>query len=221
MPDPQLLFDAETIEELKKDHRWWKIYEESIPESEREPRSIIFEGMERGVSKAFRARLQGETVGMSSIHLFHHPAMVFLGLLAIAPEKRDHHIGGSLFEYAFAQGCDALREKGFSPLGMVWEIDDPAQARTPEDKSICERRIDFYRHHQGEILPWPYILPPMQPGNSPLPMLLMFRPCDREFKPDAGLRMDVLWTIYFEKYYAVNGIEQAVLEKLYKKLERQ
>ena len=47
---------------------------------------------------ALRARLDGETVGMANIYLFHHPAVVFLGLLAIDPAYRDHQIGGQVID---------------------------------------------------------------------------------------------------------------------------
>jgi GNAT superfamily N-acetyltransferase len=210
-----------TVEQLRADQNWWRIYEDSFPASEREPREVILESVRRGVGMALRS-LRDEaagdkrgavTSGLATTHLLMDPPAVFLIYLAVDPGERSRGIGAGLLRYAWELGAAEIRGRGLNPLGLVWEIDPPQPDAS--DAAARLRRVAFFEKHGGRIVGRSYLQPPVD-GVAPVPMSLMIRPAEGETLP-AEAKVDALVrAIYFEKYGAINGIGRTVLEELLK-----
>lgn len=205
------VIESLTAQELRRDEAWWRIYADSFPANEREPPEVILESLSRGVGMALRARRQGSTSGLASSHLLEDPAAVFLVYLAVAELERGQGTGAALLQDAWQAGADRLRERGLSPLGLVWEV-DPGEDDTPVAEER-RQRLAFFRRHQGQVLERPYLQPPVD-GIAAVPMTLMFRPAAGHATPAPQTMDAIVRAIYFEKYGALNGIERSTLEQL-------
>ena len=208
-----LLVDSPSATELADDRQWWRIYEDSIPASEREPRDIILASLLRDVGKAFRVRAGGSTLGLGTTHLLTDPPAVFLVYLAVDRAQRSRGLGGRLLEYAWTESARGLRAQGHDPLGLVWEVDDPAAAEGPQERRVRDRRVHFFTRHGGAALPWSYRQPPVN-GPGPVPMRLMWRPAPGQMTPDETGTAALVRAIYFGKYGAINRIPAAVLQEM-------
>jgi hypothetical protein len=211
-----IFFDCPSAVELAQDRQWWKIYEDSLPADEREPPEVILESLRRSVGLALRARRADATVGIATTHLLFHPAAVFLVYLAVDSRHRDVGVGGMLFEEAWRSSAHRMREKRYSPLGLIWEVDDPEDVENPAERLQRLRRIRFFERHGGVPLSRTYLQPPLN-GPEPVPMRLMFRPGEGAPMPDAATAEALVRAIYFEKYGEVNRIPVRTLQGLLRK----
>lgn len=205
-------FESVSADDLVSDTAWWRIYEESFPESERESDAVILHSLRVGVGFAFRAREAGATVGLATIHLLRRPAAVFLVYLAAGSAQRGRGIGSGLFDYARQFGARRLNDEGHGPAGVVWEVDRPDLADGRQEGERCKRRIAFFGKSGGVVLPLPYAQPPL--GQKPVKMHLMFRPAAGAPLPAPEEQAAFARAIYFEKYGAINGIAPILLEQL-------
>lgn len=205
------VIESIAAEELRVDEAWWRIYDDSFPPHEREPRDVILESVLRRVGMAIRARRDGVTSGLATTHLLKDPAAVFLVYLAVARTERNRGLGAELLEGAWKAGADRLRTEGLQPLGLVWEV-DPPQVAAGAEAGERQRRIAFFQRRGGKLLQRSYVQPPVD-GIAAVPMRLMLRPTEGEEPPketvDALVR-----EMYFEKYGAINGIDRSILEGL-------
>lgn len=207
------ILDCPSAEELAEDQRWWAIYVDSFPPEEREPQSVILDSLRASVGFAFRARLRGRTVGIASTHLLLQPAAAFLVYLAIDEQQRSSGYGGSLLEYAWSASAKRSRERGYSPLGLIWEVDIPGAAATPAEKLLRQRRVAFFQRHGGILLPHIYRQPPVN-GTEAVPMQLMFRPAPGVPPPGDQTIDALIRAMYLEKYGTVNKLPRKTLEDL-------
>ena len=206
-------FDCPAADELAEDKESWRIYEESLPPEEREPSEVILDSLRRSLGAALRARHAGVTIGIATTHLLLDPAAVFLVYLAIDSRYRDAGNGAILFEYAWSSSEGQLRGRGYNPLGLIWEVDDPKEAGNPNEELLRRRRIRFFQRQGGAILSRPYLQPPVN-GTEPVPMQLMYRPSQGASMPDAVTVEALVRAIYFEKYGGVNGVPSQTLQSL-------
>ncbi len=205
-------FDCPGAEELSRDSALWRIYEDSLPASEREPAEVILDSLRRGVGVAFRARSDAGTVGLATTHLLRQPPAVFLVYLAIDRAHRDRGLGGALFGHASRISAQHLRQRGLEPLGMIWEVDPPS-APWASDLDARARRVAFFERCGGSLLPETYLQPPVD-GVAPIPMQLMYRPAEGTELPTPEVIRDLIRSVYFEKYAAVNHIPKEILNRL-------
>jgi GNAT superfamily N-acetyltransferase len=206
--------DADT---LAGDADWWGLYERAFPSHEREPAAVILRSVVAGAGVALRGRRDGRTRALAMLHMLAEPAVAFLVYLAVDENLRGGGIGTALFEQALAEGVRRVERAGLAPRGMVWEVDIPEQAASPEEADRRRRRIRFFERLGGRLLDTPYRQPPVD-GVTPVPMRLMYRGVgDAEAAPPVdGLPVnELVRAIYFQKYGAMNGIPAAVLEELY------
>lgn len=208
---------CESPSRLSKDASWWKIYESSFPCYEREAKEAIFRILKKKRGLVISASARGKTIGMTTVHLLRTPPAVFLGYLAVSPRMRHHHAGTMLFEYAWEAGASLLHEKGLEPLGFFWEVEDPRMAKNGRELTLRKKRIKFYEHRGGQVLPHRYFVPPLTENSARTPMLLMFRGY-------SGVKMtlmntkNVIRAIYREKYGEINHINRLTLRVLLRNL---
>lgn len=212
-------FKALTPEELVQDYSWWKIYEDSFPVNEREPREVILHSVEFNVGVAVGASSNGQTIGLATTHLLKEPPAVFLVYLALASNWRSHGIGADLLEFAWGTSEAKLAQQGLKARGLIWEVKSTTQECQGEELLNGHRRVSFFRRCGGETLPGLYLQPPVD-GIAPVPMDLMFRPSAQLKTPEPGEIDRLVRAMYFEKYGFINGIPRALLKALLAQRER-
>jgi len=200
-----------SLDDLCADKDWWRIYDYSFPATEREPPNVIVESLRRGVGIALRARREGVTFGLATIHILNKPPAVFLVYLAVAQGDRSQGTGGELLRSAWESGADYLSRRGSKALGLIWEVDSPELDAS--DSEARRRRVAFFQRHGGQMLARRYLQPPVN-GTTAIPMSLMFTPAEDEALPTPEVVESLVRAMYFEKYAAINGIDTAVLEDL-------
>jgi GNAT superfamily N-acetyltransferase len=216
----QVTFDSPDAEALGADGAFWALYDEAFPAEEREPRGVILKSVGMGTGVAARARSPSGTVGLVTTHLLRQPPGVFLVYIATHPQLRGRGLGAELFQYAWAVSVAHGEAKGWRPTTYAWEVDDPATGETSEEVRRRQRRIGFFRRLGGEVLPGPYLQPPVN-GAEPVRMRLMARTEPGTTMPPLA---DLVRAIYFEKYGVVNGISKDILDDLFEgsaKMEEQ
>lgn len=205
-----MVFDTPDAEALAMDDAFWSLYDEAFPAEEREPREVISRSVASGTGVAVRARLNDTTVGLATTHLLPSARAVFLVYIATDRVLRGQGTGAVLFEQTWSASVARAQQMGWVPGTYVWEVDDPAKAKTPEEEHRRERRIGFFRRLGGQVLPGPYLQPPVD-GVQPVPMLLMTRVVPGAESPTPA---HLIRTIYYEKYGAANGIRDETLRDL-------
>ena len=212
---PNLTFDCPSADDLANDTAFWQLYDSSFPANEREPRSVILESIRNGVGLAVRARVDACTIGFATAHLLREPPILFLVYLTVAPELRSRHIGAALFEEAWTKGTERYSELALGLAGMVWEVEIPERASGQRELQQRRRRIAFFVRLSAQVLPEPYLQPPVD-GVASVPMHLMFRPAPGGSLPDNSA---LVRAIYFEKYHEANRIPRTVLEDQLRTIE--
>lgn len=217
--DTACAVESMTVDDLRRDETWWRIYEASFPANERESPEVVLKSVQRGTGMAFRFHCRGTTFGLATTHVLKEPAAVFLVYLAVAPAERKRGAGAALFQYAWQSGSDRLIGLNLQPAGMVWEVDPVPSIGGEVDAAEAEvrrRRIAFFQRCGGQLLPQRYLQPPVD-GIAAVPMMLMFLPAEGERSPTPETVADLVKAIYFEKYGAINGIDKSILEELINK----
>lgn len=205
-----LIFETLSIDQLDTDSDWWRIYDDTFPSTEREPRDVIRKSLRMGIGIAIRGQRSGRTIAIATLHLLRDPPVAFLVYLALDEHARGRGDGGRLFEFAFGVARDATQSGEIR--GMVWEVEIPQRAASNVEREQRERRIRFFERHGGQLLTGPYLQPPVD-RIAPVPMRLMYRPSD-DARIDAPATASLIRAIYFEKYGNVNGIAHDVLGEL-------
>lgn len=210
---PELRFQVASLEAFKADAEWWALYPSTTTYAEREPPEVLFRSMQEGTGVAVYAKEGEKTVGMAFVHLLQHPAVVFLGVLAVGVPEHGYHLSGALMEYAWQAGAAAIRANGKEPTGYVWEAELASLGITDASRREREQLMLFYERHGAVSLPHPYLLPALG-GAGVTPMELMIRPLPDAPMPTVDESEALVRAIYFEKYGPLNGIATAALEAL-------
>jgi len=207
--DGQLRHEQLDERALSRDVRFWEIYERSFSASEKEPREVIEKSVRLNAGMAFRTVLDGNTVAMATTHILPKIPAVFLVYLAVDPELRGRGAGGKLLEFAHEKGATLAP----GSLGMVWEAERTEDAASGPDRILREKRLAFFRRHGGCVVSGDYRQPALD-GIAPVPMNLLFRPCEPGQDAGPDLVQALVRAIYDEKYHKLNGITPHHLEDL-------
>lgn len=205
------VIDSLSSEELLADEDWWRIYDDSFPASEREPPSVIVKSVTQGVGIALRARSEEMTIGLATTHILMDPPAVFLVYLAVAGRERSRGTGGELLKHAWELGAAHLSARGLRPLGCVWEVDPPEPLAADAEARL--RRVAFFQRYGGHLLSHRYMQPPVN-GPTAIPMSLMFMLASNGEPLTSEVVEGLVRAMYFEKYGAINGIDDSVLHRL-------
>ena len=163
------------------------IYEEAFPVDEREPLPHIVAGIHARrenpsvATSHFWVALDRTGVWGIALFGYHAPARLgFLSYLAVHSHARGHGRGAWLYHQVLAGVVADARTAGHAPtLGTCFEVERPAEAVTPGDRAMRQRRIGFYRRQGARLLEGlDFTAPPLAPGLAPVPYHLMFHPAD-------------------------------------------
>ena len=212
-----LTFDSPAAAELESDAAFWRIYALSFPSGEREPAAAILATVKNGAGFAVRARAAGVTVGLACAHILHDPHALFLVYLAVTPEMRSGGVGTALFSRAWDTAALSRAGTAAPCEGAVWEVEIPELAPNPTEGAQRRRRLAFFGRLGAHLLPQPYLQPAID-GIAPVPMRLMYRPAPGGSWPDTPKTAALVRAIYFQKYGAINGITDAALEDLLRRV---
>ena len=197
-------FEWLTPAELQNNRSWWDIYHDSFPASEQDAEGELLSALESGVAQIGCYKIDGDIAAIAVTYPMKSPEFLFLHYFAVAKQFRNHGLGGRLFELLAEDA--AKNDKHF---GLIWEVEDPELAGTPEDKAMQTRRIGFYKRHGGHVLQNKFIQPPVD-GKTFVPMRLMCHTL--ALQQDINFHeKEIAQAIYFDKYQAVNKLETKLL----------
>jgi hypothetical protein len=198
---------------LTQNQAWWDIYQDSFPDSEREPRSVLISAVELGRAIAIEAQNAATTVGIASATLLHDPPAVFLSYIASAGSMRGSGIGKRLFDYTWIAGASALEESGHTDACMICEVEKPNLATTPDDTAIRDRRFRFFLGLGGIVLSRAYFQPALL-GRDPVALALIYFDRHQLGEPDGARQEALVRAIYRERYEAINKLDRTMLAEL-------
>jgi GNAT superfamily N-acetyltransferase len=209
--EPHLLELSQTESEII--NQALALYVASFPPAERAPAEGIAASIQRVkevdvrtgyVPHHFAALQDGQVTGISFYGYFCQERLGFLYYLAVNPALRGQGLGGWLFRRTAAQlSEDASACRNEPPRGLVWEVERPADAEMPDERSLRQRRIQFYER-QGALLlqGLDFLAPPLGDGLPPVMYHIMFLPSPG-FDGDPStrsFRIDVLDVILLHGY---------------------
>jgi ribosomal protein S18 acetylase RimI-like enzyme len=105
--------------------------------------------------------------GLAFYQLLPEAALAHLWYLAIAAERRGHHLGAALYYEIVAR----VQRAGARALFL--EVEDPAQATTAQQAALAVRRIGFYRRLGARLLGGVHYLQYVGAHQPEIPMHLM------------------------------------------------
>ena len=135
----------------------YQLMEQSFPKDEYRPFPAQKALLEEPGYRLWVMEEQGELLGFCA--LWELEQCLFLEHLAVAPGQRNRGLG--------ARFLRELREQYGMPLCLEVEL--------PES-DLARRRIGFYERNGFVLNHYPYQMPALAPGQSPVPLLLMTSP---------------------------------------------
>lgn len=163
-----------------------KIYEQSLPSNERQPRSVIEDRLNQGLCTLYGVMEDASVIGMMVIWIFEDTPFTFLDYLAIHQDYRGKGIG---------EFCMQKIKEEFSKLNktMLIEVEDP---NFGEDRVTKVRRIRFYEKCGSKWLAnTPYIIQSLD-GTEPTPMLLLIIADEQVTQLDGASVREIIRRIY-------------------------
>ncbi len=93
----------------------------------------------------------------------------FLWYIAVAPGMRGQGLGSWLYHQVLARLDPSVR-------AMIFDLEDPREMHTSQEKDIARRRIQFYRRQGARLLGGIRYLQTVGTHMPPIPLLLMVHP---------------------------------------------
>lgn len=131
------------------------LYQISFPLNEQmlvSDHNRVLRGKEEGRSRHqhLLAALDGERVlvGMARYDLIAECRAAVLWYLAVHPDARCKGIGSAFY----AEIARRVRLEGPSIRALAFEVQDPEETQSPEERDLAIRRIEFYRRNGAQRL---------------------------------------------------------------------
>jgi GNAT superfamily N-acetyltransferase len=200
-------------DDLRSQESWWSLYFSSFPDFERESRETMTNAVAGGLVMDFDLQLSGRCVGLGVASLFSDPAGIFLSYIAVDPAIRGQGDGSRMFRFIWETGVDRLRQRESYGASLLLEVECPELAESTMDRTIRNRRIDFFRRQGAALLELPYRQPAFD-QSAAIPMRLMLFADPMPETVDRSRQRAFAAAIYRDRYHAVNGLAPDYLERL-------
>lgn len=152
---------------------WRDIYLASFPANERMSLDYILgrlEGDNDGERLLAMTTPGGGVAGIATYVLRREPETGYLGYLATNPARRSQGLGAALY-------ADVVRRtRGAGARMLVFEVEIPELADTPDAAEWARRRIGWYRRQGAKLLHGARVSCEVDGDFPPLDMLLMVHP---------------------------------------------
>lgn len=196
-----------------------KLYDQAFPIEVREPHDIFRKGLKYATNSfpnnfRFLVGMEGDTVvSFATGHYLADVNAGFIVYIATNPSVREKGLGSqTLGKIEELLNQDAIAAGNSSLQLAILETEIEELVHTTEEKEDCVKRQRFFEknnYHKCEDVH--YLQPPLHGGGEGIPLHLFIK----NFQGDQFLTQDeinkTVQAIYREKYYAVNGIDKAVL----------
>jgi GNAT superfamily N-acetyltransferase len=176
MPDNLSLIELETPEDDLL-LPWFDLYETAFPPEEQMRVSDILDVLKKhknGIPTdghiAAIVDDAGEFQGLVWYEIDSEGGFALLWYLAVVEEARSKGVGA----WAYNEIARIAKERGVNAL--VLEVEMPEAAHTDEERTLRQRRIEFYRRNGARLLHGVYYTVGMCPFLPPIPMNIMFHP---------------------------------------------
>jgi GNAT superfamily N-acetyltransferase len=183
------------------------IYEQSFPESERDPVENIAASLSTPAIGPevthLRALVENNIVaGFTYFSSYQEHYLGFLKFIAIREDIRGKGYGSILLQDAIKQlRADGVRATGWPYLGLILEVERPETADNKQDRQLRERRIQFYQRNGAALIEGiDYIAPPVADGQPSIPFHLMVMRAVPKYGMQRWLRQRAVKALLVEGY---------------------
>jgi ribosomal protein S18 acetylase RimI-like enzyme len=153
---------------------WLDLYEIAFPPHEKVPVSSHLQALKkRARGEACHSHLlaaldeNDNFIGLARYGNIIDCKCAYLWYLAVIPEIRNQGIGAAIYE-------DLIKRAQADDLkAMLFEVEMPSEAVTPEEVEIAERRIGFYKRMGAKILTGIQYLQTVGPHQPATPMHIL------------------------------------------------
>lgn len=178
-----------------------QLYENSFPPEERKSFASIKVLLEKQVYCLYALELvpQCTIIGFALIMLHKKPDFLFIDNIAIDKAWQGKGYGSELIRQVTAS-------QSSQSLGVFLEVEKPELADDSADRRVREKRLDFYS--ALGFIPFkdiPYLFPVQ--NDTPIPLLLMFKPAPGVHKLTAETVKQMIKAVYYNIHSDVDNLE--------------
>lgn len=201
----------------------FKLYDLVFPMVVREPHTIFLNGLHYARHRKpnnfrFLVGFEGEQlISFATGHYLEEVNAGFIVYIATNPHARSKGRGSKTFakmEELFTE--DAIAAGNSSLNAIILETETEDLAYTKEEKDHCKKRNEFFKKNgfkKSEGIS--YLQPPLHNEDEAVPLNLFIKNLQ---KNELDIKK-IIYAIYKEKYYFVNGIDKEVLKNCLIKME--
>lgn len=216
-------WDEITEDNLKNIDMVFRLYDLVFPIVLREPHSIFFNGLHYARNRKpnnFRFLIgfeEEELISFATGHYLEEVNSGFIVYIATNPLTRSKGIGSKTLakmEELFTQDAIAAGNSALNAIILETETED--LVHTTEEKDNCKKRNEFFNKNgfnKSEEVS--YLQPPLHHEEEAISLNLFIKILQ---KNEQDIKK-IIYAIYKEKYYLVNGIDKEVLNRCLLKME--
>lgn len=196
----------------------FELYDQSFPLEVREPHDIFLQSLKyatKAYPNNFRLLVGLSGKALVSFATGHYLADVntgFVVYIATNPLFRTNGIGTkTLLKIEEILNKDAVLAGNSSLRAMILETESPNWADTEIEREECLKRNGFFQKNgYKQYLEVEYVQPPLHNDDKSIPLNLFMKIKEKNFQNKEEVR-NIIYTIYHEKYYIVNNIDNEIL----------
>jgi hypothetical protein len=196
----------------------FELYDQSFPLEVREPHNIFLQSLKyatKAYPNNFRLLVGLSGKALVSFATGHYLADVntgFVVYIATNPLFRTNGIGTkTLLKIEEILNKDAVLAGNSSLRAMILETESPNWAETVIDREECLKRNGFFQKNgYKQYLEMEYVQPPLHNDDKSIPLNLFMKVKEKDYLNKEEVR-NIIHTIYQEKYYIVNNIDNEIL----------
>jgi GNAT superfamily N-acetyltransferase len=216
-------WDEITEDNLSHIDKVFELYDFVFPIVVREPHTIFLNGLHYARHRKpnnfrFLIGFEGEElISFATGHYLEEVNSGFIVYIATNPHARSQGIGSKTLakmEELFTQ--DAIAAGNSSLNAIILETETENLVHAEEEKNNCKKRNEFFKRNgfkKSEGIS--YLQPPLHNENEAV-LLNLFTKNLQKHEQDIK---KIIYAIYKEKYYFVNGIDKEVLNICLLKME--